>query len=135
MLALTLPLQSSYPTFAGRSTQLVSALVVYELNALVDDMSYDEIYDAFGGPPPAKALEEESISALPCRQLTAACIPALHSSTCSICLDCFQPGDTARELRCSHTFHLACLDTWLRNRALCPVCRANVEAVPPIGEV
>ena len=34
---------------AGRATQLTSALVVLELNALVDAMSYDELYEAFGG--------------------------------------------------------------------------------------
>ncbi len=29
--------------------QLLSALVVAELDSLVDEMSYDELYEAFGG--------------------------------------------------------------------------------------
>jgi len=34
---------------AGSGFQLVSALVVYELNALVEEMDYEELYEAFGG--------------------------------------------------------------------------------------
>lgn len=29
--------------------QLLSSLVVYELNGLVDEMDYEELYAAFGG--------------------------------------------------------------------------------------
>lgn len=30
---------------------------------------------------------------------------------------------------CSHAFHSECLDPWLQSKAVCPVCRAQVE--PP----
>lgn len=36
-------------TRAGRSAQLISALVVYEMNSLVDEMDYEELLAVFGG--------------------------------------------------------------------------------------
>lgn len=41
-------------------------------------------------------------------------------STCSICLDCFQPTDEAARLPCGHIFHSDCLREWLRVRLQCP---------------
>ncbi|XP_059635518.1 RING-H2 finger protein ATL52-like [Cornus florida] len=46
---------------------------------------------------------------------------------CSVCLNEFQEGDTLRLLpKCSHAFHIPCIDTWLRSHANCPFCRASV---------
>ncbi|KAJ6854992.1 hypothetical protein NC651_039843 [Populus alba x Populus x berolinensis] len=28
--------------------------------------------------------------------------------------------------KCSHAFHLLCIDTWLKSHASCPLCRANI---------
>lgn len=115
----------------SRSTQLISALVVYELNTLIDAMDYEELYAAFGGPPPPKGLEDEALAALPATQLSARAAAALAATSCAVCLEAFQPGDTARELPgCGHTFHAACLDPWLRTKPLCPVCRCQVEPLP-----
>ncbi|KAL4437397.1 hypothetical protein ABPG75_004536 [Micractinium tetrahymenae] len=120
------------PRPPSRSTQLISALVVYELNSLIDAMDYEELYAAFGGHPPTKGLEEEAIAALPAMQLTAEGAAALSAATCPVCLDAFHPGETARELPgCRHTFHAACLDPWLRSKSVCPVCRCQVEPAPP----
>jgi E3 ubiquitin-protein ligase ATL41 len=33
-----------------------------------------------------------------------------------------------RELpSCGHSFHVECVDAWLRTRTTCPLCRAEVE--------
>ncbi len=141
---------------AGRSAQLIGALVVYEMNSLVDEMHYEELLAVFDGAllpalayalfptvdggcpsavapdravlcrsalccplrvfqpvwlsdlsrpalhcpaaghPPAKGLEEEAIAALPAVQLSPQAAAALASAACAVCLDAFQPGETAR---------------------------------------
>lgn len=87
------------------------------------------------GHPLAKGLADDAIAALPAVQLTSEAILGLHSSTCAVCLDAFGEGDTARVLpACSHCFHAACVDTWLASKAVCPVCRAQVEAPAAKGE-
>ncbi|XP_022132635.1 E3 ubiquitin-protein ligase RING1-like [Momordica charantia] len=46
---------------------------------------------------------------------------------CSICLGEFQEDESLRLLpKCSHAFHLPCIDTWLRSHKNCPLCRAPV---------
>ena len=39
---------------------------------------------------------------------------------CSICLDIVHEN-TAR-LECDHTFHLSCIESWLNNKNVCPLC-------------
>ena len=45
---------------------------------------------------------------------------------CSICIDEYKIGDTIRQLKCSHTFHQECIDSWLKNNNICPNCRVFV---------
>lgn len=50
---------------------------------------------------------------------------------CAVCLLEFEDGDYFRTLPlCSHSFHVDCIDIWLRSHATCPLCRAGV-LVPP----
>ncbi|KAL7536389.1 hypothetical protein ACHAXR_007139 [Thalassiosira sp. AJA248-18] len=46
-----------------------------------------------------------------------------HQKTCSVCLEPYQIGETVRTIPCFHTFHTACIDPWLAQRAECPVCK------------
>ena len=49
---------------------------------------------------------------------------------CSVCLSEFEDGQTVKTLRCGHSFHPECIDTWLVNeRAVCPVCRQGIYQV------
>lgn len=51
----------------------------------------------------------------------------IEGSDCSVCLNEFQEGETLRLLpKCSHAFHLHCIDTWLRSHTNCPLCRASI---------
>ena len=43
--------------------------------------------------------------------------------TCSVCLEPYHVGETVRTIPCFHTFHKACIDPWLAQRAECPVCK------------
>ncbi|GAA0154013.1 hypothetical protein LIER_12116 [Lithospermum erythrorhizon] len=46
---------------------------------------------------------------------------------CSVCLSEFQEDENLRLLpKCSHAFHIHCIDTWLRSHRNCPLCRAPV---------
>ena len=47
---------------------------------------------------------------------------------CAVCLSEFEDGELGRVLpKCAHRFHVECIDTWLRSRSSCPVCRAPVR--------
>ncbi|KAL1366085.1 hypothetical protein HN51_013982 [Arachis hypogaea] len=51
----------------------------------------------------------------------------IDGSDCSVCLAEFQENDSLRLLpKCSHAFHIPCIDTWLRSHKNCPLCRAPV---------
>ncbi|CAI9787437.1 unnamed protein product [Fraxinus pennsylvanica] len=45
---------------------------------------------------------------------------------CAVCLCEFESEDKLRLLpKCSHAFHMECIDTWLLSHSTCPLCRAN----------
>jgi E3 ubiquitin-protein ligase SDIR1 len=46
---------------------------------------------------------------------------------CPICLEQKAPGDTVRTLPCLHTFHVNCVDRWLRIKPECPVCKYQIS--------
>ncbi|KAJ8772237.1 hypothetical protein K2173_027414 [Erythroxylum novogranatense] len=51
----------------------------------------------------------------------------IDSTDCSVCLSEFQQDETLRLLpKCSHAFHISCIDTWLRSHTNCPMCRAHI---------
>ncbi|KAJ0771327.1 putative transcription factor C2H2 family [Helianthus annuus] len=50
-----------------------------------------------------------------------------NSSSCSICLEGYEPLDIVRILpKCGHFFHVGCTDTWLKANPTCPVCRVLI---------
>ncbi|KAF8025441.1 hypothetical protein BT93_F2314 [Corymbia citriodora subsp. variegata] len=43
---------------------------------------------------------------------------------CAICLMDFSPGEKTRVLpKCTHRFHVGCIDKWLLSQSTCPTCR------------
>ncbi|CAA7022188.1 unnamed protein product [Microthlaspi erraticum] len=46
---------------------------------------------------------------------------------CPVCLCEFETEDKLRLLpKCSHAFHVDCIDTWLLSHSTCPLCRSNL---------
>lgn len=46
---------------------------------------------------------------------------------CAVCLSEFEAEDKLRLLpKCSHAFHMDCIDTWLLSHSTCPLCRASL---------
>ncbi|CAI8585602.1 unnamed protein product [Vicia faba] len=51
----------------------------------------------------------------------------IEGTECSVCLNEFHEDETLRLLpKCSHAFHISCIDTWLRSHINCPLCRASI---------
>lgn len=56
----------------------------------------------------------------------------IEGSDCSVCLSEFQENESLRLLpKCSHAFHLVCIDTWLKSNSSCPLCRCNIASTNP----
>jgi hypothetical protein len=107
---------------------LFIALALRELDAIVDAMSYDELWDAFGGRHANLGLKESDLKAMPTRQMASnEKKVGKEREMCAICLEPFSAPQLLRDLpHCCHTFHVDCIDTWLRKKADCPVCRGAV---------
>lgn len=51
----------------------------------------------------------------------------VEGTDCAVCLNEFQEDETLRLLpKCSHAFHIPCIDTWLNSHTNCPICRAGI---------
>lgn len=51
----------------------------------------------------------------------------IDGTECSVCLSEFREDDSLRLLpKCSHAFHIPCIDPWLRSHQNCPLCRAPI---------
>ncbi|XP_010278036.1 PREDICTED: RING-H2 finger protein ATL13-like [Nelumbo nucifera] len=56
-----------------------------------------------------------------------AIIGAKNPFDCAVCLCEFEAEDKLRLLpKCSHAFHMECIDTWLLSHSTCPLCRGNL---------
>ncbi|XP_073147477.1 RING-H2 finger protein ATL52-like [Henckelia pumila] len=56
----------------------------------------------------------------------------IEGTECAVCLGEFQEMESLRLLpKCSHAFHLPCIDTWLKSHSSCPLCRAGVYSSLP----
>ncbi|XP_038896720.1 RING-H2 finger protein ATL2 [Benincasa hispida] len=50
---------------------------------------------------------------------------------CAVCLSEFEENEKGRTLpKCSHSFHIDCIDMWFHSHATCPLCRSPVELAP-----
>lgn len=49
------------------------------------------------------------------------------NNKCTICLMDFENEEELKILnKCNHLFHTECLDGWLNNEKVCPICKSDV---------
>ncbi|WVZ24223.1 hypothetical protein V8G54_002767 [Vigna mungo] len=52
---------------------------------------------------------------------------SVEVTNCSVCLSEFEDDESVRLLpKCSHVFHVPCIDPWLKSHSSCPLCRAAI---------
>ncbi|XP_026390315.1 NEP1-interacting protein 1-like isoform X1 [Papaver somniferum] len=103
-------------------------LKAYQWQVGTLETSYMEISDIFDVQG-TRGMPPESVDKLPKFNIirNGTVDHCGENNSCSICLQDFNEGETARELpNCKHLFHLLCIDGWLIIQASCPVCRKDV---------
>ena len=71
-------------------------------------------------------VDQSHIDSLPVFQYKAI-IGVKDPFDCAVCLSEFEPEDKLRLLpKCSHAFHMDCIDTWLLSHSTCPLCRSSL---------
>ncbi|KAJ3707023.1 hypothetical protein LUZ61_010728 [Rhynchospora tenuis] len=83
---------------------------------------------------PSNGLDETVIKKITIWKYEKGGLDGKVSSDCSVCLSEFTEGEDVRLLpKCSHAFHVPCIDTWLKSHSNCPLCRASI--VPTQHEI
>ncbi|KAH1081434.1 hypothetical protein J1N35_021195 [Gossypium stocksii] len=75
-----------------------------------------------------RGLDESVIREIPTFQFKREGDDETSVYGCVVCLNEFQQHDMLRVLpKCSHAFHLDCIDIWLQSNANCPLCRTSIS--------
>lgn len=73
-------------------------------------------------------LEPTVVAAIPTMKFDREAFSSAEDAQCAICLGEYQEKEVLRIMpKCGHSFHLSCIDIWLRKQATCPVCRLSVH--------
>ncbi|XP_057798090.1 RING-H2 finger protein ATL16-like [Salvia miltiorrhiza] len=76
----------------------------------------------------SRGLNELLIREIPTFQYNKQQGESSSVSKCVVCLNEFQENDMLRLLpKCSHAFHLDCIDVWLLSNSNCPLCRSAIS--------
>ncbi|KAK9209703.1 hypothetical protein WN944_002071 [Citrus x changshan-huyou] len=104
-----------------------AVLKAYQWQVSTLETAYREVSDVYDVTG-VKGLSEDMIQKLPeCALHSEEMIQLYNEIGCSICLEKFEEGDSARKLpSCRHCFHSECVDKWLTRNGSCPVCRECV---------
>ncbi|URE43584.1 hypothetical protein MUK42_07548 [Musa troglodytarum] len=71
-------------------------------------------------------VDQSSIDTLPVFQYRSI-VGLKDPFDCAVCLCEFEADDRLRLLpKCSHAFHVQCIDTWLLSHSTCPLCRRSL---------
>ncbi|KAL8500128.1 hypothetical protein ACS0TY_019935 [Phlomoides rotata] len=73
-------------------------------------------------------LEPVVVAAIPTMKFNREAFSSTADAQCSICLGEYQDKEILRIMpKCGHSFHLSCIDIWLRKQSTCPVCRLSLQ--------
>ena len=51
----------------------------------------------------------------------------IEDKQCVICMTDYIENESLTGLPCCHYFHESCINTWLKESRLCPICRLDIE--------
>lgn len=94
------------------------SFVYRQLETIVDTLSYDELYDLFGGHPTPPAISRDEVKVLKKSEFAppkCGCgvtqnEPRSDQVSCPICLEDYTKGDKLMVLpNCNHEFHSKCI--------------------------
>ncbi|CAA3018134.1 RING-H2 finger ATL67-like [Olea europaea subsp. europaea] len=76
----------------------------------------------------ANGLQPGVVAAIPKLMFNREAFSSTEDMQCTICLAEYQEREVLRIMpNCGHSFHLSCIDIWLRKQSTCPVCRLSVQ--------
>mmetsp|Transcript_84530 Transcript_84530/g.154237 ORF Transcript_84530/g.154237 Transcript_84530/m.154237 type:complete len:319 (+) Transcript_84530:143-1099(+) len=74
---------------------------------------------------PESAAPSVDLDALPLLRCPSGQTTRASGTSCAICLGAFRRRQELRLLPCKHFFHKKCIDQWLTQRCVCPLCRSD----------
>lgn len=92
--------------------------VYRQMETIVDTLSYDELYELFGGHPTPPAITKDEVRVLEtseydetrCERVPAKDEPRSDRVSCPICLQDYAKGDKLMVLpTCNHVYHSKCI--------------------------
>jgi len=95
-----------------------------------DNMTYEQLLSLDDMIPKhfmgaSKELIESKTSLLQFRKCEV-----YENDSCTVCIADFEESDGIRMLPCTHIYHIACIDDWLKRKKNCPMCRKSIEEKP-----
>lgn len=90
-----------------------------------DENDYEALLALDEGVENRKGASQAAIDAIPTLVLPASGCVQEEEPRCPICLADYESGATLRRLQCGHKFHRTCLDSWLKQKATCPICQST----------
>ncbi|XP_047149635.1 RING-H2 finger protein ATL79-like [Vigna umbellata] len=103
----------------GRLHERVGVRTVYEIEPRTDIERSE-----FHGNEPEPAF----VAAIPTLSFNHEAFVSTGSTQCVIFLAEYKEKEVLRIIpKCGHTFHLSCIDMWLRKQSTCPVCRLSLQ--------
>lgn len=124
-------MEAYYATLAVLATAIVR--LCFSVMSFRVTFSCEIDRDSSDGPASVAAVELMPEAAAPAVDLDALPLlrcPTGHTTkasgtTCAICLGAFKRRQELRLLPCKHFFHQKCIDQWLKQRCVCPLCRSD----------
>jgi hypothetical protein len=79
-------------------------------------------------PPEGSRAQPESDEESPVHGSVSGVGP-ISNDSCPICLSDFNEGEQIKVLPCSgkHSYHISCIDEWLRINSVCCLCRETID--------
>lgn len=81
--------------------------------------------EAFPSLNKNKPLSKEQINSLPLFPYKS--LAPKEEEKCMICMDEFVNEEKVRALTCFHKYHEKCIDSWLKLKGCCPICKQTMD--------